>query len=48
MVENSETINEEKLKEVAKALGVSVEAIKNCSEENVINCFNSFYDNSSS
>lgn len=45
-MENSENIDEEKLKEVAKALGVSVEAIKNFSEENVINYFNNFYDNS--
>ena len=47
-MENSETIDEDKLKEVAKALGVSVEAIKNFSEENVINYFNNFYDNASS
>lgn len=46
-IENSENIEEEKLKEVAKALGVAVEAIKNFSEENAINYFNSFYDNSS-
>jgi len=44
MMENSETIEEEKLIEVAKALGVSVEAIKNFSEEAVINYFNNFYD----
>ena len=46
-IENSETIDDEKLIEVAKALGVSVEAIKNFTEENMINYFNSFYDNSS-
>ncbi|MBS7230187.1 helix-turn-helix transcriptional regulator [Flavobacterium psychroterrae] len=46
-IENSENIDEEKLTEVAKALGVSVEAIKNFSEENMINYFNSFYDSSS-
>ncbi|TPG44341.1 helix-turn-helix domain-containing protein [Flavobacterium pectinovorum] len=46
-IENSENIDEEKLKEVAKALGVSVEAIKNFTEENMINYFNSFYDSSS-
>ncbi|KGO93179.1 helix-turn-helix domain-containing protein [Flavobacterium subsaxonicum] len=46
IMENSETIEEEKLVEVAKALGVSVEAIKNFSEEGVINYFNNFYDNS--
>ncbi|WP_264551815.1 helix-turn-helix domain-containing protein [Flavobacterium sp. N2038] len=45
-IENSETIDDEKLAEVAKALGVTVEAIKNFSEENMINYFNSFYDNS--
>jgi transcriptional regulator with XRE-family HTH domain len=44
-IEASETIEEEKLTEVAKALGVSVEAIKNFSEEGVINYFNNIYDN---
>lgn len=42
LLENSETIDEEKLIEVAKALGVTPEAIKNFSEEGVINYFNSF------
>lgn len=42
LMENSETIDEEKLVEVAKALGVSVEAIRNFSEEGVINYFNTF------
>ena len=37
---------DEKLEEVAKALGVSAEAIKNFTEENMINYFNNFYDNS--
>lgn len=46
IMENSETIDEEKLIEVAKALGVSPEAIKNFSEEGVINYFNNFTDNS--
>ncbi|WP_166919273.1 helix-turn-helix domain-containing protein [Flavobacterium poyangense] len=41
-IENSETIEEEKLIQIAKALGVTVEAIKNFSEEGVINYFNSF------
>jgi len=41
-IENSETIDEEKLIEVAKALGVTVEAIKNFSDEAAINYFNSF------
>ena len=44
LLENSESIDEEKLVEVAKALGVSVEAIKNFSEEGVINYFNTFND----
>ena len=43
--EASESIEEEKLIEIAKALEVSVEAIKNFSEENVINYFNNIYDN---
>ena len=46
-IENSETIDEEKLIQVAKALGVTVEAIKNFSDEAAINYFNNFYDNSS-
>ena len=41
-MENSETIDDEKLVEVAKALGVTVEAIKNFSDEAAINYFNSF------
>jgi len=45
-LENSETIDEERLAEVAKALGVSVEALKNFSDEAAINYFNNFYDNS--
>jgi len=44
-IENGETIDEERLQEVAKALGVTSEAIKNFSEEAVINYF-SFYDSS--
>ncbi|MFG4001576.1 helix-turn-helix domain-containing protein [Flavobacterium aquidurense] len=45
-IENSETIDDQKLAEVAKALGVTVEAIKSFSEENMISYFNSFHDNS--
>ncbi|MCR5862692.1 helix-turn-helix transcriptional regulator [Flavobacterium sp. J372] len=45
ILENSELIEDEKLAEVAKALGVTVEAIKNFSEEAVINYFNNIYDN---
>ncbi|WP_374172186.1 helix-turn-helix domain-containing protein [Flavobacterium tructae] len=43
-IENSETIEEERLIEVAKALGVTVEAIKSFSEEGMINYFNTFTD----
>lgn len=45
-LENSETIDEERLIDIAKALGVTVEALKNFSDEAAINFFNSFYDNS--
>jgi transcriptional regulator with XRE-family HTH domain len=45
-IENSETIEDERLVEVAKALGVSVEAIKNFSEESMVSYFNTFNDNS--
>ncbi|WP_163408207.1 helix-turn-helix domain-containing protein [Flavobacterium ajazii] len=48
VLENSETIDTDKLIAVAKALGVTVEAIENFSEESVFNFFNNFYDNSSS
>ena len=47
-IENSESIDEERLVEVAKALGVTVEAIKNFSEEGVINYFNTFNDTKNS
>ncbi|WP_394774036.1 helix-turn-helix domain-containing protein [Flavobacterium sp.] len=36
-IENSETIDEEKLQEIAKILGVTAEGIKNFSEEAVLN-----------
>ncbi|MCG2419528.1 helix-turn-helix transcriptional regulator [Aequorivita sp. F47161] len=45
-IENSETLEAEKLGKVAKALGVTKEGIENFSEENVINYFNNFNDNS--
>jgi|SRR5690606_28981879 len=48
LIEQSETIEDEKLEQVAKALGVTKEAIENFSEELAINYFNNFYDNSSS
>ena len=41
-------IEEDKLLEIAKALKVSLDTIKNFSEELAINYFNNFYDNSSS
>ncbi|CAD0009892.1 helix-turn-helix domain-containing protein [Flavobacterium chungangense] len=47
IIENSETVDKEKLVEIAKALGVTVEALENFSEEAVFNFFNNFYDNSS-
>jgi transcriptional regulator with XRE-family HTH domain len=46
IIEGSENVDEEKLKVIAEALGVSVEAIKNYSDEGVINYFNTFSDNS--
>ena len=45
-IENSEIVDEDRLIEIAKALGVTVEAIKNFSEEAAINYFNNFSDNS--
>jgi transcriptional regulator with XRE-family HTH domain len=45
IMENSEAIEEEKLIEVAKALGVSVEAIKNFSEEAVFNIIGNTVNN---
>ncbi|SHG99318.1 helix-turn-helix domain-containing protein [Flavobacterium johnsoniae] len=45
-IENSETVDEQKLIEIANALGVSVEAIKNFSEEAVLNIIgNTYHDN---
>ncbi|SFT07679.1 Helix-turn-helix [Zhouia amylolytica] len=46
-LEQSETIEDEKLEQIAKALGVTKEAIENFSEESVLNIIsNSFHDNS--
>ena len=36
-IEGSETVDEEKLKAIAEVLGVSAEAIKNYSDETVLN-----------
>lgn len=47
-IESSETVDEQKLQLIAEALGVTTEAIKNFSEEAVVNFFNNFYDNSTS
>ena len=45
-IENSATIDEERLSEIAKILEVSVEAIKNFSEEAVLNIIgNTYHDN---
>ena len=46
MMENSETIDDEKLVEVAKALGVTPEAIKNFSEEAILNIIGNTYHDS--
>lgn len=45
-LEQSESMEDEKLEKVAKVLGVTKEAIENFSEERVINFFNNFHDNS--
>lgn len=44
-IENSESVDDEKLQQIAEALGVSAEAIKSFSEEAVFSYFNSFNDN---
>ncbi|WP_264553333.1 helix-turn-helix domain-containing protein [Flavobacterium sp. N2038] len=44
-IENSETIDDTKLAEIAKALGVTAEAIKNYSDETILNVISS-HDNS--
>jgi len=43
-IENSESVDEEKLMQIAEALGVTAEAIKNFSDEAVFNIINSFND----
>ncbi|WP_428228735.1 helix-turn-helix domain-containing protein [Flavobacterium sp.] len=48
IIESNESIDKVKLEQIAKALGVTVEAIENFSEESVFNFFNNFYDNSAS
>ncbi|MGN7810106.1 MULTISPECIES: helix-turn-helix domain-containing protein [Flavobacterium] len=48
IIEGSESVDEEKLKKIAEALGVSAEAIKNFSEDAVFNIIGNSYDNGSS
>jgi len=43
-MENSETIDEEKLTAVAKALGVTTEGIKNYSDENILSIINNTFN----
>lgn len=43
-LEKSDTLEDEKLEEVAKALGVTKEAIENFNEDKAINYFNNFHD----
>ena len=46
-LEKSETLEDKKLEEIAKALGVTKEGIENFSEESVLNIIsNSFHDQS--
>ena len=45
-LEKSAEIDDKRLSEIAEALGVSAEAIRNFSEENGINYFNTFNDSS--
>ena len=46
-IENSETIDDAKLTEIAKALGVTVEAIKNYCDDMVLNIINNTFTNTS-
>ncbi|MFH6966287.1 helix-turn-helix domain-containing protein [Flavobacterium sp. FlaQc-28] len=48
IIEGSESVDEEKLKKIAQALGVPVEVIRNFSEEAVFNIIGNSYDNGSS
>ncbi len=43
-IEASENVDDEKLNQIAEALEVSIESIRNFSEEGVINYFNNIYD----
>jgi transcriptional regulator with XRE-family HTH domain len=48
LLESKEVVDDELLNEVAKALKVSPEAIKNFNEENTINIFSNTYNDNSS
>ncbi len=47
-IENSESVDEEKLQQIAEALGVSVEGLKQFNEEAFFNIINNTYHNNSS
>src|SRR5690606_18455449 len=47
-IENSENVDDEKLEQIAKALGVTAEGIKQFSEEAVFNIISNTYHNTSS
>jgi transcriptional regulator with XRE-family HTH domain len=47
IIEGSESVDDEKLKAIAQALGVPAEMIKNFSEEAVFNIIGNTYDNGS-
>lgn len=46
VIENTQELEDAKLNEIAKALGVPANAIKEYSDERMINYVNNFYDNS--
>jgi transcriptional regulator with XRE-family HTH domain len=45
-IEQSAEVEQDALEKIAQALGVTAEAVKNFSEEAVVNYFNTFNDNS--
>ena len=47
-IENSENVDDDKLEQIAKALGVTAEGIKQFSEEAVFNIISNTYHNTSS
>lgn len=44
-MEQNEKLEDEKIKQVAEALGVTEEGLKNFTEETVLYCTNNFYEN---